>query len=271
MDWKLYSLEMDDGGRKIGEYFQSKGYGISRINPGKEIAGIENFIPDFEKHADAELTAKAISDCINTDSRVLALYGHGGYHFFTYGLVRRAGGLVDGMGYIHIDRHHDSWFVDYKTLRCGAFVKQIYQNTRVCDIKGGILYLGSDGGAKNGIWFLDTLQGSKLTEGVNLEKRLESMKIPDVYVTIDLDVMHEEEVRTAFERGGLKVAELKSVLRKIKRQKRIISADICGFTETNLPYANRAYLVGREIPSFEQSMEVYRELADIIIEDTDGT
>lgn len=265
-EWKLYSLEMDGAGEKIGGHFKSQGYDLIRVNPGGVIPEIEYFIPKVKKHADTGLTAKAISDCINTDSRVLALYGHGGYHFFTYGLLRRAGGLVDDMGYIHIDHHHDSWFVDYKTLSCGAFVKQIYFDTRVCDSKGGLLYLGNDGGASKGIWLQNALFGEELTEGINLEKRLELMKVPDVYVTIDLDVMHKEEVRTAFERGNLRLNELNSILKKIKQQKRIISADICGFAETDLPYADPEYLVGKGIPSFEQSMKVYKTLADTIME-----
>lgn len=265
--WKLYSLEMDEAGKKIGEHFKSQGYDLIRVNPGKVIHDIEYFIPIVKKHVDARLTAKAISDCINTDSRVLALYGHGGYHFFTYGLLKHAGGLVDDMGYIHIDHHHDSWFIDYKTLSCGAFVKQIYYDTHVCDSKGRLLYLGNDGGASKDIWLQNALFGGELTEGSNLEKRLESMKVHDVYVTIDLDVMRKGEVRTAFERGNLRLNELKSILKKIKQQKRIISADICGFTETNLPYADPEYLVGNGIPSFEQSMKVYKTLADTIMEE----
>ncbi|MBU2638618.1 MAG: arginase family protein [Nanoarchaeota archaeon] len=266
-EWKLYALEMDDAGRKIGEFFQQQGFPIERVNPAEGIEGIAGFVPDFKKNIDKKVVEKGIADCIKTDSRVLALYGHGSYHFFTYGLAMLANRLISNdFGYIHIDNHHDTWFDNWDRITCGAFVQQICQDTHVYGFRRNILYIGDDTVEEKPKFFGAGMFGTGLLRNNNLDIMLHEKMPDDVYLTIDLDVMHREEVRTAFERGDLRLDELKTILRNIKQKKRIISADICGFAETTKPYADPDYLAGRDISSFEQSMKVYKELSDIIME-----
>ncbi|MFA5888276.1 MAG: arginase family protein [Candidatus Nanoarchaeia archaeon] len=260
MDWKLYSLEMDEGGMDIGAFFEREKYPIHRVNPGKRLKEIEGFIADFQKTADKEIVAKAVAECIKTDSRVLALYGHGGYHFFTYGLAMLANKLSDEFGYIHIDRHHDSWFYNWEKITCGGFVRQINLDTHVYGSSRRMIYIGNDGGATANIFLGNVIRDNIAEE---LEKTLKVMRVDDVYVTVDLDVMPSDDVMTAFERGKLRKDDIKAILKTIRQQKRIISADIVGFTESTLPYIRDRSEI---LPSFEQSMSVYKELADIIME-----
>lgn len=260
MDWKLYSLEMDEGGEDIGAFFEREKYPIKRVNPGKRLEDIEGFIPDFQKTVDKELVVKAVAECIKTDSKVLALYGHGGYHFFTYGLAMLANRLSDEFGYIHIDRHHDSWFYNWEKITCGGFVRQIFLDTHVYGSRRRMIYIGNDGGTTAGSYLGNVIMDNNAEE---LKKTLEAMRVDDVYVTIDLDVMPSDDILTAFERGKLRTVEIKNILKTIKRQKRIISADIVGFTESTLPYIRDRSEI---LPSFEQSMSVYKELAEIIME-----
>ncbi|MDI6737302.1 MAG: arginase family protein [Nanoarchaeota archaeon] len=263
-EWKLYSLEMDKGGEEIGEHFESQGYPIERVNPGEKIEGIERFIPNVYQSIDKGIVAKAVEDSVKTNSRVLALYGHGGYHFFTYGLAMLANRLSDEFGYIHIDYHHDTWFDSHNLISCGAFVRQICWDTNVQGYARNMLYIGNDVVGCSGFSGAGEVGIPCLREN-QLELEFHEKMPQEVYVTIDLDVMHSEEVRTAFERESLRLNELKDILRKIKQKKRIISADICGFTETNKPYTNRAYILEQGVPAFKQSMMVYRTLTDIIM------
>lgn len=264
-EWKLYSLEMDDAGRKIGEFFEKEGYPIERANPGEGIADIEQFIPDCKRIIHKQAIEEAVAGCIKSDSRVMALYGHGGYHFFTYGLAMLANRLSDEFGYIHIDRHHDSWFDSNEQLSCGAFVRQILAYTHVHGYERNMLYIGANNVEAGGFSRAGMLGIHALREN-SFEFEFHE-KMPEyVYVTIDLDVMHREEVRTAFEREDLRLDEIKAILNRIKQKKRIISADVLGFTETNAPYTNMPYIFGQGIPSFEKSMGVYKEIADIIME-----
>lgn len=264
-EWKLYALEIDDAGRKIGEHFQQQGCLIERVNPGQGIEGIAGFIPDMQKPISKEIVKKAIAGCIQADSRVLALYGHGGYHFFTYGLAMLANRLGRDFGYIHIDHHHDTWYFNWDELKCGAFVRQICQDTRVYGFRRNIFYIANDKVEASG-FFGAGMAGTALLRNNSLDFALNEKMPEDVYVTIDLDVMDRREVRTAFDRGDLKLDELKAVLGNLKQKKRIIGADICGFAETNQPCADPSYYAGKDIPSFGQSMKVYKGLADIIME-----
>lgn len=106
--------------------------------------------------------------------------------------------------------------------------------------------------------------GWSLTDMESLQEKLEAMRADNVYVSIDLDVMHRDEVKTAFERGSLRLEELENILRQIKKQKRIISADIVGYTESYKPYSIYNAQNYAE-PPFEQSMHVYQNLAELIV------
>ncbi|MGI6286243.1 arginase family protein [Neomoorella humiferrea] len=51
---------------------------------------------------------------------------------------------------------------------------------------------------------------------------------PNVYISIDKDVLSPEEVITNWDQGALTLQELLSALREIMRVKNVIGADICG-------------------------------------------
>jgi arginase family enzyme len=271
MDWKLYSIEMDEGGMEIGEHFQNQGCNITRVNPLEGICKIGEFVPDHRKSMNKDSVAKTISNCIKTDSKVLALYGHGGYHFFTYGLAMLANRLSDEFGYIHIDHHDDSWFINWDEITCASFVQQICNDTHIYGSCSRMLYIGNDGGARHGAYRGNAIRYDEIM-GVSLvEEALDKLKVNDVYVSIDLDVMDLKEVRTAFDRGNMKAEKLYTIVEQIKQRKNIISADIVGYTTSNQPRS--AYdgksdgfedVRDEEEPSFEKSMKVYETIARII-------
>lgn len=301
LPWNMYSLEMDNDGQKIGDFFHDKGYNLSRVNPLQDVS--ETLEEHNEKGVARERIERLVADVVSSDSRVLALMSHGGQHHFTYGLCKLADKISKKYGYIHIDNHQDdgSQFyqsndgiylkhsingganADYSVLECGYFTNQICLFTNVNQINprdrqriiiGNETCVGHNRDREYQRRFLEKVGNPH----VNLNKSLAGLEkdlaeLPDeVYVTIDLDVLKPDEVRTAFTRGVMSMAELIHIVNAICNSKTVIGASILGYTERNEPLciysddslSNR--LLGRApfkpIPTFEQSMAVYSALMD---------
>jgi arginase family enzyme len=65
-----------------------------------------------------------------------------------------------------------------------------------------------------------------------IENLLSRIKMDDVYVSIDLDVMSSAEVVTNFDQGDLCLEELLELLHEIMAEKNIISASVLGYSGT---------------------------------------
>ncbi|HII14866.1 MAG TPA: arginase family protein [Nanoarchaeota archaeon] len=245
-EWKLYSLEMDDGGKEIGEHFQSQGYGITRVNP---VDGAENF-PLTKRWA-----VRAIADAITTEKRVLALYGHGLYHFMTYGLAKLADRLSDDYCYIHIDQHTD--FCDYSDqISCGNFTGQISTDTNARHNANNVIYIGYTSSLHIAGVTADMIRSrdtALLGEMLNLSAKR-------AYISIDLDVLHPSQAKTVYplERGAIMRDGLFEVLERIVACKTIISADIVG-------YDGEKEVTATKQASRETTLKLYEDLAKMLM------
>jgi len=213
---QLICLELDTPSSVIADRFEKK-YPIQRFSiPKKHIVGRDRL---------AEIVEGALPDEIKDNGkRTLTLYGHNEFHHYTYGLCRA---LVERRSehysYIHIDNHHDEGYGDpYKyagMIGCGKFVKELSRYA-----KGGVLSIGSYFSYHNsinpiGMWLWPRWRLNHI-----LPKLAE-----DVYLSIDLDVMSEEEASTGYNSGSLSKWKLLSIVKMIREQKNIIAADINGF------------------------------------------
>lgn len=276
---KLYSLELDNDGKDIGAYFQSRGYDIERVKP---IEGRESLLLNF--YLPAKSIEDMIADSVDSKEKVLALSSHGNYHHLTYGLCKRTDRLSKRYGYIHIDHHNDLFGdgsdLDTEDIHCGKFVRKLCHDANVgkTGLRRDLLFIGTK--VMLPYYMLTQYAGEFLFTGFmggivsdlfcSLERNLERLP-DDVYLTVDLDVLAPNEVRTAFDRGNMKAEKLYTIVEQIKQRKNIISADIVGYTTSNQPRS--AYdgksdgfedVRDEEEPSFEKSMKVYETIARII-------
>ncbi len=235
-DWKLYSLEIDKAGKRLGRFFKSKDYEITRIKK-KSFPALFSWYPWLIKKEDLE---KHICKNIDNNKKSLLVYGEGVFHHFAYALCRLADKKHNEYSYIHIDHHHDSYRFNKKgLLDCGNFVNQIALS---CNVKRGkgkqnIIFIGNNVLFKR--YPLDT--DYAITED-DLRTKKGKRTLEDfledtpkkAYVSIDLDVMLNKEIPTSYDRGTLRKEELIDILNSIKAKKEIIGADIVGYNWSSL-------------------------------------
>ena len=171
----------------------------------------------------------------------LVVYGSGNYHHYTYGLCREvADKRSSGYTYVHIDQHTDfgspTRFKPKKgDISCGDFVCQILEDTHARPS----VHIGQDFtwdsdsqvayGTAQSYMFAMNLRNSQLS--FRRKRDLFSWMKPEVYVTIDLDVLKEPYVQTDYDCGDMDLSQLLETLGQIKKHRRIIGLDICGLME----------------------------------------
>ncbi len=242
---ELSVLETDPAAALIKQYFDRQGVQANHID------GVKNYKDDwynrFKKFIYSggprailhkETIAGMLSELFGQDKkRRLVLYGNGAYHHYTYGLCRLADKLSEEYGYIHVDHHADLILKGYsrsdKNIHCGVFVHAIMQETNA----EKALFIGTK----------KTLDGYDLPYpsiaehnfmnpgGWQLLKEKLQLLPNDVYLTLDLDVMHAEEISTDYDRGTMRRTQLLQMIDIIKNSKNIISADVLGLA-TGGPY-----------------------------------
>lgn len=220
-------------------------------------------------------------------NRIFATNGHGKLHQFTYGLCKMADSVSKEYCYVHIDHHWDSArsFNSSKdnTINCANFVPYIIENTNA----KSVAFLGVDVKNRN---FADNYDDKvqKIQENcvsiaersngrfdfLDLENLISSIQQDDVYVTIDLDVMAPKEVITGYDRGKLSRDGLFDALKKIRETKRIIGADITGYSSDigdlertfgmNLSELDFFKRSKEKKACIERSMQLYLDLASFL-------
>lgn len=218
--WELVSLELDQPGKRIGEYFEKTlKLDIKRVSYRKE-----------RDYVSKDLICRMVNKALGKGpERKLVFYGSDYYHHFTYGLCKHADRFNDSYAYVHFDHHSDCFNGGIKSeISCGSFVDDILKDSNA----SAVLFLGSrppihtDFSKKACISLLE--EQLRHYSFRKLEKRLS--KLPDeVYLSFDLDVMSEGAITTAYNQGTLQTKELMKILDAIKRTKRIIGDDILGY------------------------------------------
>ncbi len=229
-------------------------------------------------------------------NRILATIGHGGYHHLTYGLCKRADILSSNYCYVHFDHHCDSWRYEKQSkariINCANFVPYILEETHA----SSVLFLGShpDLGIKDDDNYVLKNRHMSLMENKaghfnlkTLEFIVNELGCDDVYISCDLDVMIEDEIITSYDRGSLRKNGLLEAISVIKEKKRIIGADIVGYSTDRSDISRTIYAItgpihieGRlllpikdykiclpnkdSIRLKEKSMKLYEDIASLI-------
>lgn len=216
------------------------------------------------------------------ESRIMATIGHGSYHHLSYGLCKLADSLSKGYLYIHIDHHIDSWRPEHLLLNegiinCRNFVPYILEDTNAVTA----LFLGDNFNLLKPDWGYDKarkLLGKKeckymkeMASGKfeinDLERLLDSVNVEDVYVTFDLDVMHAKEVITGYDRGVLSKSGLFEAIEAIKKHKKIIGADIAGYStgRDDITHTCNGYDLSEE-KAKAKSINLYKDIITLVAE-----
>ncbi len=239
--WQIISLEMDEAGKELGDYFKKLAKNLKRVSLSARL------------HTKDELAEK-IGEIVVPGRRTLAVYGAGRFHHYTYGLCKAADRLSDNYSYIHFDHHNDYGCNSYQraVLSCGSFVRDILLDTHA----QSVFFIGSHVPNERGQFENFLTKSGKGCKINSLEEVLE--KTPnEVYLSFDLDVMHPGEILTGFSRGEMLADMLLELIAAIKQEKRIIGTDILGY------YSCMGAYVPNE--SIQKSMQLYHRIAEAIL------
>ncbi|MFH0752683.1 MAG: arginase family protein [archaeon] len=261
--WKLISLETDIPGEYIGEYFEKKGYNITRV---------ENLFGDilYDKEDICEFFDKKLG---HIDRRKLVLYGSGSYHHYTYGLCKRADKISNNYLYIHFDHHTDYTSVMYEKdyismkhgrptrsrLSCGSFVDQILTDTNA----SALFFVGSIPRNEDKDLHLGIRESTlESEEGPAVLKKQISSLPNEVYLSFDLDVMHISEIKTDYNQGIMTTELLLKTVEIIKENKNIIGADILGLSKEEF---KGLWLSRTRNKGHSKGLKLYKKLVDLLI------
>lgn len=256
LDWKVFSLEMDKFGEKIGIYLEDK-LDINRIKKEKCLRILKE-IGNFKRARDideGDLLHYFSKESIGEEKfKALAVYGTGNLHHYTLGLCKHASRLGKEFCYIHIDNHSDAFNFGIKNLTGGAFVP----NIPIFTLCRQLFYIRNSGNSEYDYQdlYIDKKDITKYKD--ELYKLLNDI-MPHVYISIDLDVMAEGEILTDWNRGRLDKETLLEILSIIKENKEIISADVLGFHYNDITKTEQLKMI-------KKSKELYKDIIQRIID-----
>lgn len=223
-------------------------------------------LPELEvgqKHK--EVIKKMIHDTFKNkklDKTPLVVYGSGRKHHYTYGLCR---GIADKLSkkytYVHIDEHTDMGneigpAFSNSYLSCGNFVTDILLDSNAetsLHIGQSYAFCRQNGWTKRATKLKDLMFSLNLKykkKNINSVRDLFAAMLPEIYVTLDLDVLNEY-MMTDFSPGNLSLEELLDTLTKIKQKRKIVGMDICG--------------LGEDVNIDKRSIQTHREIINCVM------
>lgn len=226
-NWKLLVLKHDTASDHIKRFFeQIWADKIESISP-ENTHPKEYFIKELKKEL------KSLEEIIK-QNKILTLYGNGNYHHCTYGLCYNiARKKSEDYMYIHIDKHTDATYPLRNSFNCAAFVENIVEEPNAKDI----LFIGTS-------WGDNLRKRENITQQLlmsedsqnKIREVLRNKNQTDTYCSLDLDVLNETEVSTAYPQGEIKLEHLLKAISVIQEEKNIISADMLGYNPKGYEY-----------------------------------
>lgn len=140
--------------------------------------------------------------------------GNGNYHYISLFFLER---IREPFELVLFDHHSDNQagaFGD-ELLSCGSWVRAAKKNITLLE---SVHWIGDP----------DNKYGTDLKDS----------GLP-VYISIDLDVLSKEHIETVWDQGTMTPEILEEKLKEITRARKILGADICGYTDTGHPVVRR--------------------------------
>ncbi|GAV23341.1 arginase family protein [Carboxydothermus pertinax] len=179
--------------------------------------------------------------------------GTGEFHHLTYYLVKN--NPAPRLGVVVFDNHPDFLPTFSGYISCGSWLLNVAALDKVKQILvvgvtelSGLKSFGANLAGEKII--LLAPKGKKVpttkypiefyAEDELFAKIEETLKISDIYISIDKDVLHPLDSTTTWEQGELRLKQLLKVLAMLKNKYRIWGVDICGEYGSALPQIQRA-------------------------------
>ncbi len=264
-EWKLLVLEVDEPSKDLGDFFKRVWEKETVV---KRIRG------DLWNRDQIQKEVEAVVSDVRAD-RVLTVYGHGRYHHYTYGLCRAvADPRSRAYTYLHIDHHPDDHdFQGNIDLACGGFVNTILKKSNATQAR----CIGADINCGKSFKEADAIYNLQYTGPIMTERKGNRKEIDvrqninasitrllfdtpqDIYVSMDFDVMANEELKTDYSRGDLRLPELLECLDVLMKQRNLISADMLGYSSDELHGKSLAFyaivagrIIGKDTKRFQE-------------------
>ncbi len=163
------------------------------------------------------------------DCRGIHLTDNGNYHYMSHILT---GLNTCGYELIVFDHHTDMMTGAFgDILSCGGWIRSSLVNDK--NLKR-VICTGADEDLirqtldRDPVIMKEFLSGKAVfSDAASIEEKIYDSDIP-VYLSLDLDVLSENELKTNWDQGDMPSDELISALNHIKRYRNIIGIDICG-------------------------------------------
>lgn len=165
----------------------------------------------------------------NIDPNNVTLIGNGNYHYISYLLLQK---ISKPFSLILFDHHSDLAVVESDTISCGSWLSYTLVHNQFLQ---KVLIIGVD----NEDPFIKDLNDSRvsyITEEDLVKcsiktiktKILSFIKTSSVYISIDKDVLYEEDAMTNWDQGSMTLLKLMYLIREIKSLYETVGMDICG-------------------------------------------
>lgn len=160
------------------------------------------------------------------NGRALAFLGSGNYHYVSFFFAEK---IRSDFALVLFDHHSDMQRPAFGgLLSCGSWLR--YAAERLPRLRQMVLVgAGSPAaGGPPGRKDLAVFSARLVSGSENWYERLgESLRYP-VYLSVDKDVFCEEEARTNWDQGILRMKQFERAFRTVARTQKIIGMDVCG-------------------------------------------
>ena len=184
----------------------------------------------------------------------VTFYGSGDFHHLTAGLVAQ---FDEPLTIIHIDNHPD-WVRFPPTFNCGAWINRALElpqvrkiitlgpcsdDLKLPEIKGANLGAIASGrlevfpwraapsrvyGVRNGASHLHWRNLADEPFDRFLEDLIDRIPTKAIYITIDKDVLGQDEAITNWDQGEMKLAHVEAVVTVLAQSAKVLGIDVCG-------------------------------------------
>ncbi|MDN6626606.1 MAG: arginase family protein [Pisciglobus halotolerans] len=205
-------------------------------------------------------TINKIKKIVNDQKKSLVYFlGNGNFHYLTFPIVQR---FKEPFTLIIFDHHNDAGTFPYENVTtCGSWINDVIENNKAVT---EVLIIGSTQQNEKGMVTKNKrkirfLYEKDMTQE-KIEKMAHSIQTKQIYISIDRDILTEEQVQTNWDQGNVTVNELIKAVRLISKSPTGIGAEVCVDLEwdstADFRYPIKKYL--------KQSVEVNKELFSVL-------
>ena len=190
----------------------------------------------------------------------LSYLGEGGNHHLSLcGMMR----IKEPFTLIVFDHHNDATpFPDSHYSSCGSWIQDAFSHIKT--LKKAFIIGVSEENASQPTLKKElpiTMLTAEAFSSSQITNLIETIPTETLYVSIDRDVFHINEVETSWDQGSLSLREGSIALERIIKGKKVIGGDICGDIKWEyLSSTGREYQKTRE-----KSVEMNKQLFRILI------